>query len=177
MAVLFDARGALRLAISLAALETGERPARGERLLRVVADEPAKPRLLAAASVDWLDRRDGEFWPFVRRPALWLGPDDADGLAHGVERLLRDEVAGFAFRSAGGELALQLGRMPGEDMARTAYAVEAGIDLGGLLAEASGAEHEPGEALSLFRFTTRRAPLVEFGRGLREELSALRAAK
>ena len=212
MAFLSDARGSLRFDLSLAAFESPPLRSRIEREaelakaesprigLPIVGEAPPPRRLLATASMDFYDRKDQEFWPFVRMGVLWLGPGDARDLSDGLGRLIRDEVPGFAFRSEcasvpGGasELALQIGRVGesgaeedgsagrraeagGPEPSKTVYAIEIGLDLAALLNEASGAKNEPGEALSLFRFSTGRPQLVAFGQELQAELAAVEQA-
>ncbi|MHB1847168.1 MAG: hypothetical protein ACYCWW_20275 [Deltaproteobacteria bacterium] len=191
MASLSNSKGSLRFSLELAALESGpvlgrtqaaselagscEAPA--PRLGLPIVSEAPPPRLLAATSMDFHDQKDGEFWPFVRYAVLWLGPSDPEELCAGLERLLRDEIPGFAFRSAEhGTLGLQVGKLSGTDAASTVYAVEVGIDLAGVLDEAGGAGNPPGESLALFRFQTGRSQLVAFARALSDELSQLRPA-
>ncbi len=190
MACLASDRGSLRLSLELAARESGAPAARGAEGCELPAPASAKiglpivgakglgadelPRVLCAVSMDFHDRRDGEFWPFVRYAVLWLGPNDPQELVLGLERLLRDELPGFAFRCAGlGALGLQVGRLSGERVGTTRYAVEVGLDLAGVLDEAAGAGHPPGETLSLFRFQTGRGELVAFARGLADELAEI----
>lgn len=194
MASLANSRSSLRFSLELAALESGmQPPARGdEGPLRILPEKPAvAPRLLASVSMDFYDQRDREFWPFVRQAVLWLGPGDVDDVVRGLEGVLRDEVAGFAFRSGGGELGIQVGRAapqpqpssspgggdPASPHQKDAFAVEVGLDLATVLDEAAGAGHGAGEQLSLFRFVTGRAQLVSFGQALRDELFALRGER
>ncbi len=181
MAALCNARGSLRFSLELAALETPELPRRSELSdpaaeklrLRILGEASAPPRVLGRVSVDFFDRRDESFWPFVRQAVLWLGPSDATDLGEGLGRLLRDEVPGFSFQSAGKELALQCLRLEAASAAATVYAIEVGIDLARPLDEASGPGHLAGEALSLFRFSAGRPQMVAFAQSLREELAAL----
>ncbi len=177
MAALANSRSSLRFSLELAALESGVQPrVRGaEGPLKILPEGPtAAPRLLGSVSMDFYDQRDREFWPFVRQAVLWLGPGDADDLVKGLETVLRDESAGFAFRSGGGELGIQVGRSRGSNATTTEYAVEIGLDLATVLDEAAGTGHVAGEQLSLFRFTTGRTQLVSFGQALRDELLAVR---
>ena len=190
MAQLPNPRGSLRFVLSLGAVETAAPPPRedptsceapavpgpGRSALPILSDAGVlRNRVLATAAVEYLDRRDREFWPYVRFAVLWLGPGDAEGLLEGVSRLVRDEVPGFLFRSSGSaELGLQISKLPGlAGAAQDSYAVEVGLDLGPLLTESAGGPHSAGEALSLFRYTTSRPHLVAFGQSLREELQAL----
>jgi len=185
-------RGSLRFVLSLGAVETAAPPPRGDltsceapappeagrvSLPIVTGGRPGPSRVLATAGVEYLDRTDREFWPYVRFGVLWLGPGDADGLIEGVSRLIRDEVPGFAFRSSGSsELGVQISKLPGAagaPAAQDTYAVEVGLDLAPLLTETAGGPHAPGEALSLFRFVTSRPQLVAFGQALKDEFQAL----
>ncbi|HUB06005.1 MAG TPA: hypothetical protein VMB50_03345 [Myxococcales bacterium] len=180
MATLGNLRNSLRFSLELAALESGVAPPREGSPrpgLSIVGAPASVPRLLASVSMDFFDKKDREFWPFVRQAVLWLGPGDADDLVGGLEKLLRDELAGFAFRSGSGELGLQLGKVQAETAAATTYAVEIGLDLATVLDEAAGTGHEAGDALSLFRFATGRPQLVAFGQALRDELLALTGAE
>jgi hypothetical protein len=184
-------RGSLRFVLSLGAIETAApapredptlcevppAPEPGRISLPVVSSARTGPsRVLATAGVEYLDRTDREFWPYVRFGVLWLGPGDAEGLVEGVSRLVRDEVPGFVFRSSGSaELGLQISKLPGTAgaVAQDTYGVEVGLDLAPLLTESAGGPHATGEALSLFRYTTGRPELVAFGLALKEELQAL----
>jgi hypothetical protein len=190
MAQLPNPRGSLRFVLSLGAIETAAPPPRGDP---TSCETPAEPeprrtalpilseagqrqnRVLATAGVEYLDRSDREFWPYVRFAVLWLGSGDVAGLIEGVSRLVRDEVPGFLFRSSGpAELGLQISKLPSlAGAAQDSYAVEVGLDLAPLLTESAGGPHDAGEALSLFRYTTGRPHLVAFGQALREELQAL----
>jgi hypothetical protein len=184
-------RGSLRFVLSLGAIETVAPPPRGDPTSCEVPAEPeprrvalpilssagpSQGRMLATAAVEYLDRTDREFWPYVRFGVLWLGPGDAAGLVDGISRLIRDEVPGFVFRSTGAaELGLQISKLPGVigAAAQDTYGVEVGLDLAPLLTESAGGPHPAGEALSLFRYTTARPQLVAFGQALKEELQAL----
>jgi hypothetical protein len=187
MALLANSHNSLRFSLELATFESFpmvtrqqaadqqlEAPPRPKLGLPIVGPEAAPQRLLASVSMDFFDRRDKEFWPFVRQAVLWLGPHDAHDLVEGISRLVRDEVPGFAYRSGASELAIQIGKAEGApNAAQTLYAVEIGLDLATVLNEAAGTGNEPGEALSLFRFTTGRPQVVAFGQGLRDELAVL----
>jgi hypothetical protein len=197
MAQLLNQPGTLRFVLSLGAIETAAPTPRGDP---ASCDVPAIPdvpeprrlglpilsqgtssenRVLATAGVEYLDRSDREFWPYVRFGVLWLGSGDPDGLIEGLSRLVRDEVPGFLFRSSGlGELGLQISKLPGSGpVAADTYGVEVGLDLGPLLTEAAGGAHAPGEALSLFRYTTGRPQLVAFAQSFREELQTLKSQR
>jgi hypothetical protein len=179
----------LRFSLELATFESGPMMTRQQALeadqkeapeaprsklgLPVLAPQAAPRRLMASVSMDFFDRKDSEFWPFVRQAVLWLGPRDAHDLVEGISRLVRDEVPGFAYRSAGSELAVQIGKVQEPNLASTLYAVEIGLDLAAVLNDAAGTGNEQGDALSLFRFGTGRPQVVAFGQGLRDELAML----
>ncbi len=209
MALLSNSRNSLRFSLELATFESApmltrqqateadqqepktEAP-RSKLGLPILGPQALPQRLLASVSMDFFDKKDSEFWPFVRQAVLWLGPRDAHDLVEGVSRLVRDEVPGFAYRSSASdpmlrpsasarrpaepafsELALQIGKVQEPNLAQTLYAVEVGLDLATVLNEAAGTGNEPGEALSLFRFSTGRPQVVAFGQGLRDELAML----
>jgi hypothetical protein len=198
MAILANTRNSLRFSLELATFESAPfmtrqqvadqeaeapRPKLG---LPIVSPESAPQRLLASVSMDFFDKKDKEFWPFVRQAVLWLGPRDAHELVEGVSRLLRDEVPGFAYRSVHSELAIQVGKVEAAaeagaaaeaKAAQTQYAVEIGLDLATVLNDAAGTGNEPGDALSLFRFATGRPQVVAFGQGLRDELAMLEGSQ
>ena len=126
-------------------------------------------RVLGTAGVEFYDRRDQGFWPFLRLPVLYLEGTDAPELVSSLRELCSLKVAGFAFRTGElGELALQVGRQEGGG-----FVVEVGIDLAVYLRETSGLAGEPGRELSLFRFTTSTAELVVFADQLRQEMDRL----
>lgn len=190
MALLANSRNSLRFSLELATFESGAMLTRQQALeaeqqepkpeavgsklgLPVLGPQAAPQRLLASVSMDFFDKKDSEFWPFVRQAVLWLGSRDAHDLVEGISRLVRDEVPGFAYRSGGSELAVQIGKVQEPNLAQTVYAVEIGLDLATVLNEAAGTGNEPGDALSLFRFNTGRPQVVAFGQGLRDELAML----
>jgi hypothetical protein len=120
--------------------------------------------LLATASIDHFDRRDSEWWPFVRLPALHLGGQAAQALLEGTRELLAGSAPGFAWRSGeAGPLALQLSAAAGTP----GVLVEVGVDLGPWLADVAGGQ-AGGEAC-LFRFAATRADLVRFADALAAE--------
>jgi hypothetical protein len=190
MALLANSRNSLRFSLELATFESGAMLTRQQALeadqqepkpeaprsklgLPVLGPQAEPKRILASVSMDFFDKKDGEFWPFVRQAVLWLGPRDAHELVEGISRLVRDEVPGFAYRSGHSELAVQIGKVQEPNLAQTLYAVEIGLDLATVLNEAAGTGNEPGDALSLFRFSTGRPHVVAFGQGLRDELAML----
>lgn len=138
-----------------------------------VPGQPPPPvealRVIGTAGVEFYDRRDRSFWPFLRLPVLHLGGGDGPELVRMLRELCSLKVPGFAFRTGElGELALQVGRQEGGGLV-----VEVGIDLAAYLRETSGMVGEPGRELSLFRFTTGTAELVVFADQLRQELDRL----
>ena len=46
-------------------------------LVDLVTRERDSGRVVATCAVEWLDRRDGEWWPFVRLPVVHLQPGTA----------------------------------------------------------------------------------------------------
>jgi len=141
--------------------------------LRILAAPPAPGALpvagsraaLAVVAVEHLDRRDREWWPFVRLPAVHLAPEAVEGLVGGLRELLAGAAPGFAWQSGErGPLALQLGA--GTEQGAL---VEVAIDLGPWLAEVASVQ--PGSEACLFRFAASRADLVRFADGLAAELA------
>ena len=159
MAELRNDSGALRFTIELVS--------------RVAAPEssggaPDGASLLASTGLEYLDRRDGEWWPFVRLPVLHLPTRSVARLAADLADLLRGASAGFAWRPADDSPAgLQIGRSPGGAIA------EVGLDLGAFLAELAGAPHRLETELALFRFRCAQADLVRFAEALTRELEAI----
>jgi hypothetical protein len=163
MAVLHNEAKTLRLFIELVDREV---PA-------VVPGQPAPPaeqiRVLGTAGVEFYDRRDQSFWPFLRLPVLYLGGQDGPELVASIRDLCSLKVEGFAFRTGNqGELGVQLGRQPGGELV-----VEVGIDLAPYLLETAGRQGEPGRELAMFRFNTQTAELVRFADQVKQELEKL----
>jgi hypothetical protein len=131
--------------------------------IRVQPGEQAPaPRILARTALEWLDRRDREWWPFVRLPSLWVEAGGVDALVSGLRDLLQGAAPGFAWQSgAAASLALQLGAGEGG-----ALVVEVGVDLGPFLADASGLPASVAGELALFRFAVAPAELVRFAGAL-----------
>ncbi len=129
---------------------------------------PQHGRVLAQAGVEHFDRKDGAWWPLLRVPALWLEPPAPGSLLEELERLVRGESTGFAWRASSDAIALQLGRH--ED---GRLLVELGADLSGFLIEQTGAGAPTGESLALFRLVSTQAALVAFAGELRDELREL----
>ena len=149
----------MRLALELVQREL-QRGAPGEA--------PPGGRLLASASLDWLDARDGEWWPFVRLPPLWLDPGAAEALVAGLRDVLQGAAPGFAWQSGGaGALGLQLGAVP------QGAVVEVGLDLGPFLGDVSGLAPGAGGELALFRFLALSTDLVRFAGALEAQLGEL----
>jgi len=82
MAVLPNDAGSMRLAVGLVDREA---PVGGG--LPALAGVPSG-RILCTAAVEHFDRRDREWWPFVRLPALHLGGQAAHALVEGARQLL-----------------------------------------------------------------------------------------
>ena len=162
MAELRNDRGALRCALTLAG-RVSPAPGGGG-----AGEGPLE--LLASAGIEYLDARDGEWWPLVRLPPLRVAAAQIDELLAGTAALLRGQDEGFAWRTAEeGPLAVQLGAAQGGAV------VEIGIDLSGFLAEAAGMGGAPGGELALFRFRAAQAELVRFSDALGRELETIRA--
>ncbi len=163
MAELRNDSGALRFAVEL----VGQVPARP--LLALEATDAANGQLLASTGLEYLDRRDGEWWPLVRLPALRLPLGSVERLVSGVADLVRGSSPGLAWRPEDdAAVGLQLGAGPGGAV------VEVGLDLGLFLTESAGAPRRPGAELALFRFRAAQADLVRFSDALARELEALR---
>jgi hypothetical protein len=145
--------GAMRLAIDLVQRE-GQRAG---------VDAPA--RLLATMALEWLDRRDAEWWPFVRLPPLRLDAPNVEALVAGLRDVLQGAAPGFAWQS--GEppaFGAQVGAVQGGAL------VEIGLDLGAFLADASGLPPRAGGELALFRFQAASAAVVRFAGELEAQL-------
>jgi hypothetical protein len=163
MAVLHNDAKNLRFVLELVDRET----------LPVVPGHKAPPpeslRLLGSAGVEYLDRRDKAFWPFLRLPVLYLAGVDGITLVDAIRSLCALERPGFAFRTgAQEELALQVVRQEGGG-----FIAEVGIDLASYLYETSGLQGDPGRELALFRFTTSTSELVVFADQVKREAAAL----
>ena len=139
----------------------------------VVPGQPAPTaqsvRVLGTAGVEFYDRRDKSFWPFLRLPVLYLSGTDGHALIHSLKELCSLKTQGFAFQTgAQNDVAVQIGRQEGGG-----FSVEVGIDLATYLLETSGKQGEPGRELALFRFGTSTAELVVFADQLKHELEQL----
>ncbi len=158
MAVLPNDAGSLRLALTLV-----DREARVRGGLPVFQGV-ASGRLLGTAAVEHFDRRDREWWPFVRLPALYLPAEAVGALVEGAREVLAGGAPGFAWQPGPGvPLAIQLGATEGPP----GILVEVGLELGPWLADMVGGQ-AGGEAC-LFRFATARAELVRFADALAGE--------
>jgi hypothetical protein len=139
----------------------------------IVPGQPPLPaeaiRALGTAGVEFYDRRDKSFWPFIRLPVIYFGGKDGPDLVSSIRNLCSLRVEGFAFRTGThGELALQVGRQQGGG-----FIVEVGIDLATYLLETSGLQGEPGRELAMFRFTTSTSEMVVFADQVTKELEGL----
>ncbi len=158
MAALSNDAGSLRLALTLV-----DREARVRGGLPVFQGVAAG-RLLGTAAVEHFDRRDREWWPFVRLPALYLPGEAVGALVEGAREVLSGGAPGFAWQPGTGvPLAIQLGATEGPP----GILVEVGLDLGPWLADMVGGQ-AGGEAC-LFRFAATRAELVRFADALAGE--------
>jgi hypothetical protein len=169
MADLANDAGALRLRIDLVGREApGREPGPG-------GPEGGKApvgRLLASAGVEYLDRRDGEWWPLLRLPPLHVAPEAVGALAGGLQDLLQGAAPGFAWQSGeDAALGVQMGGAgegPGD-----ALLVEVGMDVSLFLAEVARVPSRRGAELALFRWVATRAGAVAFAAALRSDLEAL----
>ena len=128
-------------------------------------------RILAAASLEYLDRRDGGHWPVVELGAVHLAPEAARALCAGLGDAIRGGSPGLAWRSGDpAALGLQAGVSEGTP---GAWQVEVGLDLAGFLAGVAGTPPGPGSELALFRFPVARPALVAFASALEAELREL----
>jgi hypothetical protein len=158
MAELRNDAGVLRFALEIAGRGT---PPPGD------TGPPGGGRLLAAAGLEYLDRRDGEWWPLLRLPVLYLSQGSARRLLEEAGALLRGTSPGFAWQPDDDPaVGLQLGPAPGGAV------VEVGLDLGAFLAEVAGAPRRPEAELALVRFRAAQADLVRFAEALGRELEA-----
>jgi hypothetical protein len=149
MAELRNDSGALRLALAL-----------------VARDGP--DRLLCTAGLEYLDQRDGEWWPLVRLPPIHLAVGAVERLLEGQASFLRGAAQGYAWTPGeAGTIAIHLGAAPGGAL------LEVGVDLGDLLADAGGVPPRAGAELALFRFRATQRDLVRFSDALAGELGAL----
>ena len=164
MAELRNDSGALRFAVELVSRETPPELAPGTGLAGGV-----RGFILASAGLEYLDRRDGEWWPLVRLPVVHLPAAEAERLASQLSEFLRGGSPGFVWRPGDDAPAgLQIRASPGGAV------VEVGLDLGVFLAESAGATRRPDAELALFRYRATQADLVRFSDALARELEALR---
>lgn len=155
MALLPNDAGSMRLAVTLVDREA---PVRGGQ--PTFQGVPGG-RFLGSAAVEHFDRRDGEWWPFVRLPALYLSAEAPEALVSGIREVLAGGAPGFAWQP--GALGLQISSAEGTPGAL----VEVGLDLGPWLADMVGGP--PGSEACLFRFAATRADLVRFADALAAE--------
>ncbi len=126
-------------------------------------------RLLATAAVEHFDRRDREWWPFVRLPSLYVAAEAVEGLVEGARQVLAAAVPGFSWEPGPGvPVGLQLGATDGPP----GVIVEVGIDLGPWLADVAGGQAggPAGGEACLFRFAATRADLVRCADALGAEV-------
>jgi hypothetical protein len=138
-------------------------------LVDLVTIERDAGRVVATTAVEWLDRRDGEWWPFVRLPVVHLQAGAAEALLGGLRDLLQGAEPGFSWTAEqGAALALQIGAGEGG-----AAVVEVGIDLGAFLSEAAGSSAPRSTELALFRFSAARADVVRFAGEIEDQVRSL----
>jgi len=131
-------------------------------------------RLLATASLAYLDPRDGEKWPVVRLPVLYLSSESAQALVAGLSDVLQGNAPGFAWQSGeDAAVGLQVGAPEGAPAG--VLQVEVGVDLALFLSEAAGAPRRPASELALFRFAASRPAVVAFADAVRGEVEVLLA--
>ncbi len=168
MAALASDTGALRLRLEIVQREA---PVRGPAPVATEDGRTPSGRLLVGAGVEYLDRRDGEWWPLVRLPVLWIAPAPLSGLVGALADLAQGIAPGFAWQSGdAADLALQIGAAEGAGAG--ALLAEVGLDLSGFLSDTAGVPRRPGAELSLFRFPVTRAAVVAFAGALRAEVDA-----
>jgi hypothetical protein len=170
VALLPNDTGVLRLNLDLVGRETGPRaPGAGAE-----APPAAPTRVLASVTLESRDARDGEWWPLVRLPVVYVAAGGVQELVAGLLEVLQGAVPGIAWSSGDdGALGLQLGAPEGGTGLLLA---EVGIDLGLFLAESAGTPRRAGAELALFRWPVRRADAVSFADALRRESDGLPAA-
>jgi hypothetical protein len=168
MADLLSDTGSLRLRVDAV---TREAAVRGPAAAPASDGRVPSGRLLVTVALDYLDRRDGERWPMVHLPVLYVSPESARSLAAGLGDVCAGTRPGFAWQS-GEEAALgiQVGKPDGA--AEDALLAEIGVDLSSFLSDAAGVARRPGAELALFRFPITRAALVSFAAALRSEVEA-----
>ena len=127
-------------------------------------------RILASASLEYRDARDGDWWPLVRLPVVHLAPGAVEALVEGFQELLRGAVPGFAWQGGDGALGLQAGVAEGQG---ELLLLEVGLDLALFLAESSGTPRREGAEAALFRWPLTRAGAVAFAGALRTEAGEL----
>jgi hypothetical protein len=160
MAELVNDGGSLRFVLALAARETAS--------LSPAATAGAPLRLLAGGGVEYLDHRDGEWWPILRLSALYVSAQAVEQLAQDLRALLAGSAPGFAWRpDEDAALGLQAGGEPGGAV------VEVGLDVSRFLADVAGAPLRAGSELALFRFRATQDALVRFAGALVTELAEL----
>ena len=137
--------------------------------LEPVARE-AGGRVLASAALEYRDFRDGEWWPIVRLPVVWLAAGDPEALVAALQDVLRGATPGFAWEAGDGALGLQIGVAEGQGALLLA---EVGMDLALFLAESAGAPRRAGAEAGLFRWPVTRATAVAFADALRRECEGL----
>jgi hypothetical protein len=167
MAVLHNDAKTLRLSLELVDRE----------VTPLIPGQPPVPadamRVLGSAGVEFYDRRDASYWPFIRLPVLYYAGTDPTELVSSIRDLCSLKVPGFAFRTGTAQdLAVQVGRHDAGG-----FVVEVGIDLATYLFETTGTQGEPRRELAMFRFITNTAELVRFADQLKQEIERLPPVK
>ncbi len=117
----------------------------------------------SSCGIEAFDRRDQQFWPFVRLPVLKANAAALARLSTDLKRLCSHQQPRIeAVLGAAAEIQLVLTADSGH------YLAEVGIDLGLALAEVSGIPSPPRSDLSLFRFTVPTADVVTFAGALQQ---------
>ncbi len=172
MALLPNDTGVLRLQLDLVGRETGPRGAGADPA--AAAPAPGASRVLASVAIESRDARDGEWWPIVRLPVVYVAAGGLEDLVAGLLEVLQGASPGIAWSSGeDGALGLQVGVPEGGTGLLLA---EVGVDLGLFLAESAGTPRRIGAELALFRWPVRRADAVSFADALRRESDGLSAA-
>src|SRR5260370_34724274 len=120
----------------------------------IVPGQPRPPpnaaRVLGTVGVEFYDRRDQSYWPFIRLPVIYIGGTEGEELIDSIRKVCSLQSTGFAFRGGSqGELALQIGRQDDGGLL-----AEGGLDPASHRLPAPGTAPAPAKELALSRFTT-----------------------
>ncbi len=139
------------------------------RTLRFVLElvERDGDAITSSSGIEAFDRRDQQFWPFVRLPVLKANLAALAKLSADLKLLCSNQQPRIeTVLGAAAEIQLVLTAESGH------YVAEVGIDLGLALAEVSGIASPPRSDLSLFRFTVPTADVVTFAGALQTSTSS-----